>query len=807
MSTIALFGVVLAGCDCNGGTPTRTCETAADCPGGELCVDSRCVPSSDGGPADADRDADATMEGLDAGPCGPACRPPARCRFDTCVPDLGTCDSNDDCPGDSYCSGEGECLPYGVPPDVLFDPDCQRRDVLEEVLPVTQCEWTGPGPGDPEPRSASIYTAPIVVDLNLDEDPGRLQPSIVVTTFYSDSSLGAGAARQRVGMLRVFDGRTCEEQLHFGGPGDEGNAPGYGTQWVAIDLDDDVATGGRPELVGLHRVPVSAVEPPLSVYAVKIDLIDGVPTPRRLWYGRDCATGEPIRFATNGANYGPGAFDVDDDGRPEILVGTMVFDHEGCLLNTPEPQDLGPEIYVVHGPMHTVADVDGDGRVELVTGTRIAEWDSTLNEWVDEPYFAPTAALQTGHVALVDLGQYSELPGVPTPNTLPEVVVVSAASFNAGTSSTGTIRVQTLDGRIVFGPQPLYFDPAIHGFGGKGGPPTASDFDGDGQVEFAAAAGDFYTVYDPDCDGTPDESPAERPGGRCDRSAAMAGMPNGVLWAQRSQDRSSNATGSSVFDFNGDGRAEAVYSDECFTRVYDGRTGEVIFSGSGSSGTGYELPVIVDVDGDFATEIVVARTLRSGCPAFDPLFGAGDEIPFVNAAGFIILRDPEDRWAASRPIWNQHAYSVTHVTDDGRVRRTRDWPQNWLQPGLNNFRQNVQGDVGLLDIADLTVVFFELDELCRTELPADLTLRARVCNRGTNGVGDGVLVHFAEGERLVCETETTRLLRPGECEEVRCEGNVTSAEDLVVRVDPNEEVADCRPGNDEGVPAARLCLI
>lgn len=170
------------------------------------------------------------------------------------------------------------------------------------------------------------------------------------------------------------------------------------------------------------------------------------------------------------------------------------------------------------------------------------------------------------------------------------------------------------------------------------------------------------------------------------------------------------------------------------------------------------------------------------------------------------IRRHEDRWASSRPIWNRHAYSVTHVTDDGRVVRTRDWRQNWLVPGLNNFRQNVQGDLGLLNIADLTVVFHDLSELCEAELPAELAPRARVCNRGTNPVGDGVLVHFAEGARLVCEARTTRLLLPGDCEEVSCTGTVTSAEDLIVRVDPDDEIADCRPGNDEGVPAAQLCI-
>jgi hypothetical protein len=821
LSLLALpFVLASSGCDC-GGTSATPCATAEDCAAGEVCVDGTCEPGMDAGePPDAgvatDANADAGDDGPDAGPCGPSCRAPARCRFGTCVPDLGTCETNEDCPGDSYCSADGECLPYGVPPDVVNDPECQRRDVLEEVLPVVQCEWPGPDADDVEPRSGRIYTAPLVVDLNLDEDPGRLQPSIVVTTFYSDSSLGGGASYSRVGMLRIFDGRTCEQQLHFGGPDDSApdgtnpNRPGYGTQWAAVDLDGDVPSGGRPELVGLHRPELGAGDPTpprLQVYAVRIDVASGTPTAERMWVGRDCDSGEPVEFATNAANYGPGAWDLDDDGRPEILVGTMVFDHEGCLLNTPEADDLGdPNVYVSHGPMHTVADVDGDGRVELIAGHRIATWNTDTTEWEAPDWFVPSAAHRTGHTAVVDLGQYSTLPGVPAPNDLPEVVVVSAEAFDAGTESTGTIRVQALDGTVVFGPQPLYHVDADYPHGGKGGAPTASDFDGDGQAEFAAAGGDYYAVYDPDCDADPDVAPAERPGGRCARSAAMAGLPEGVLWAQRSQDRSSNATGSSVFDFNGDGSAEVVYSDECFTRVYDGASGEVLFSGSGSSGTGYELPVIADVDGDFATEVVVARTERSACPAFDPLFGTGDEVPFVDSDGLVVLRDPEDRWASSRPIWNQHAYSVTHVTDDGQVVRTRDWRRNWTVDGLNNFRQNVQGDLGRLDIADLTVVFYDLMELCTATLPAELDLRARVCNRGTNPVGDGVLVHFAEGETLVCETTTSRLLAPGECEEVTCTGTVTSADDLIARVDPNDEVADCRPGNDEGVPAASLCI-
>ncbi|HEY8375999.1 MAG TPA: hypothetical protein VIK91_05895, partial [Nannocystis sp.] len=133
------------------------------------------------------------------------------CKYEQCLPNLGSCVVYDDCPGDSYCDPDGQCIPYGVPEDVVNDPECVKPDVPEGVTPVLQCDWTGPtDPDDPTKNSTQIYTTPVIADLNLDLDPGKLQPSIIVTTFQ-----GVGA--ERIGMLRVFDGRTCTEQMRAGG--------------------------------------------------------------------------------------------------------------------------------------------------------------------------------------------------------------------------------------------------------------------------------------------------------------------------------------------------------------------------------------------------------------------------------------------------------------------------------------------------------------------------------------------------------------------------------------------------------------
>jgi hypothetical protein len=266
-----------------------------------------------------------------------------------------------------------------------------------------------------------------------------------------------------------------------------------------------------------------------------------------------------------------------------------------------------------------------------------------------------------------------------------------------------------------------------------------------------------------------------------------------------------------VFDFDADGVAEVVYADECFLRVYRGTDGEVLFSRAASSGTGYELPVIADVDGDFNTEIVVAMTPGVACPATDPIYTRGTST-FAASTGIVVLRDAEDRWAASRPIWNQHAYHVTHVADDGTIPRTSAWTANHATPGLNHFRMNAQGDLERAGAADLTVAFARSEDLC--DASGDVVLRASVCNRGTNPVPDGARVVFYAGDpdtgaAIACETVLPRLLLVAECTEVSCTANFppsAPSRDTVVVVDPDGDVFECRDGNNRGEIPASTCI-
>src|SRR5690606_10940990 len=95
----------------------------------------------------------------------------------------------------------------------------------------------------------------------------------------------------------------------------------------------------------------------------------------------------------------------------------------------------------------------------------------------------------------------------------------------------------------------------------RGGPPTVADFDDDGRPEIGVAGGYSYAVFD-----------MNRPGEDVPAGSVPADPGAGQLfmrWSQETQDLSANASGSSVFDFQGDGAAEVIYADECYVRAYD----------------------------------------------------------------------------------------------------------------------------------------------------------------------------------------------------------------------------------------------
>ena len=727
--------------------------------------------------------------------CNPACTTGQICWDGSCIPDI-PCTTDDDCENDTYCQ-DGHCVPYGTAPRGGFNPGCNRLIPAGLLSPQIFCEWAGPQPGDPFPNHKQVLSTPLVVDFNFDNhrnpDNPTVRPSIVIVTYDGlDGACGTGPAYDgaNYGIIRILDGRTCQQQYLIPTHVNGATTPAIG------DIDGDL----RADIVTLTTNG--------GLVAFKFDQASNSWT--TLWNSSSAPIGARCMWS------GPAIADLDDDGHPESILEGTVFDSAGQLVDG----SITRLDMIGTGQFPVIADVDHDGVPELVSSKELARWNSAARHWdIVHSYTSGQ-----GYVAVADFGTV-------TGNTLNRAALDGIAEI--AVVSAGNVFIMSLDGTVVFGPVSL---PGSMG----GGPPTNGDFDNDGRAELAAAGSDSYTVFDPDCDGSGDTA-------HC-----PTGATNGILWSQGSQDHSSNITGSSIFDFEGDGTAEAVYADECFARIYDGRSGEVLFSQPHSSCTWNEYPIVADVAGNFRSKLLVPSNQNCNvvCPALDPVFkglrcataadcpnavgcdsgfcrctadadcntaavgggfacrpplagtaGTGNTCQAVfsgTRSGVRVFGDVADRWVSSRPTWNEHTYSVTNVNDDGTIPRTSQVRRNWEQMGLNNFRMNVQGHQRPDDAPDVTARG-NGSIMCSA---SGVTLTTQVCNRGTAPIADNEPVTFYEGTTALCTGRTAVALSPGQCTSVSCmwAGGTSGTHDVTIIADDDGTgmgmATECHEGNN-----------
>jgi len=684
----AALALWTGGCDCGGGTIEpgavgAPCDTEDDCDDGLLCRDGLCAARPDGGGVDRD----GGPGGFDAG-CPPADRCGAACCGDgeECVDDacLPACASMVRCGPDNTCCGDGDlCIEDAcvTPGDACVEAidcplDAYCDATLGRCLPrgSGRCEYfPEPGVITPEeqwawssspvaPTSVHVMMAPAVGDLD-----GDGMPEVVFNTYNAAESYGGP------GVLRIARGDTGEEIRSVVDPA---VCPEHG---VALgDLDGD----GSPEIVTMLS--------PCSGGAIAAFAPDGT----EVWRSHR-ADGSP--FVGNFQFGAPAIADLEGDGMAEVVIGGAVLEADGTL-RWDHREGAGSNCCAgsPRSPISSVYDVDGDGELEVVAGNIVWNADGT-ELWSD-------ATLVDGYIAVADF--YDD--------GMVDIVVVHQSP--AG-SDTGFVSIRrATDGMVLFG-------PVAQPGGGRGGPPTVADFDGDGLPEIGVAGGGAYAVFDPDGDAD-------------------------VLWQMPTQDTSSNITGSSVFDFDGDGTAEVVYNDECYMRIYAGPDGAVLAEIPQHSHTLIEYPLIVDVDADGNAEIVFAGNAAvNRCSAIAGYDG--------HRAGIRVFRDAADNWVGTRPVWNQHTYHITNVRQDLSI-PTAEQP-NWRR--FNNFRQNPQS----FDAPNLLPVDPSHDALgCPTSLELTVTVR----NDGAVAVGAGLAVSFYLGTeatpgRLLATERTTEPIPAG----------------------------------------------
>ena len=299
---------------------------------------------------------------------------------------------------------------------------------------------------------------------------------------------------------------------------------------------------------------------------------------------------------------------IDNEGEAEVIFGSAVFSATGKKLY----EGVGGIGINGQGPISCVADLDNDGRQELIAGRVAHSFSGSVQQGTFSGKVLWTSPATDGFCGVADFNGDQK----------PEIILVSQAKIQALNGQTGAL-----------------IATAMIPNGGSGGPPNIADFDGDKVPDVAAAGSTRYIVH------------------------KFNGASFSLLWTAVIDDTSSQVTGSSVFDFDGDGRAEVVYNDENFIRIYPGvepdclknppgpacdknmTDAEVLFRDKNSSRTRTEYPVIADVDGDFKAEIV---------------FPVNNDA-YPGDAGLEVWGDSLDNWVATRPVWNQHTYHITNT--------------------------------------------------------------------------------------------------------------------------------------------------
>jgi hypothetical protein len=765
---------------CADGACINDCGEAVECNGlccdaSEMCFEGACVAEC----ANPDQ-----LCGVENEIC---CGSDEACIGEQCVPLLQPCEHGEDCEVDELCEPSlGVCIPR----DAVEV--CEFRPPVGDFRPTIGCRWTPP-PAAADATTEEIEIAamgevvmtPAVANLTDDNGDGATDvldtPDVVFVSF----NYAANGCCTKRGVVRVVSG----------GCNTDGTMTTHATL-RGLESGDWIGNSTGIALGNLHPDDQSDERVPEIVATFKNG---GAVAWRRaaddgsawevLWQNDDLPTNQHTR---GGAQ--PSIADLDGNGRPEVVIGNVVLDGptgmgpadpdlpagalawDGRDLEAMTPgANLGIGNNAFLGPVSTVADIDRDGFQEVIAGNTVYNYDGS-ERWTygytttnsscggsldcdgynavgdfDEDADGEVVIIRQGELFVLNhdgspvagIPHPIRIPGAPgdvaPPTYSPEAYIPTAPLYDEDGDLLpperilcgGALQLQAYDAEgnpIMSGGSQVVVATAG---ANESGPPTIADFDGDGFAEVGTASSTAYVVFDFQCTGDPLPEDCQR---------------QWVRWMVPNDDCSSRATGSSVFDFEGDGSAEVVYADENAFRIFRGTDGMILYEDTThDSNTRVEMPIVVDVDNDGKSEVVIPEPNRH-----------------ADRGGIEIWEDADNNWVRTRRIWNQHAYSVTNVTEDGQIPAAPE--RNWTSSRLNNFRQNVQ-PAGLFDAPD-----FVVREITRLDCDdTEYALRVVIGNDGSLSVPAGILTHVRvttmDGREFDLGTvATTDWLLPGQSE-------------------------------------------
>jgi hypothetical protein len=464
--------------------PANTC-----CQDGEACIGEVCAQ-------------DCASGVLCAGVC---CDVGAVCVAEACQQPTGSCKESLDCESGEFCEPTLEqCLPQ-FPAEGL----CEFTQ-SSEFKPTLKWSWTE---STVLPAYNQAVSAPLIIDLDDDE-----VPEVIFTTKAAPHAVITG-------YVRVLDGKTGLEKWDGSTDALNGmNLVNTTFSPAAADLEGD----GPAEVVALGTAG---------------DLIAFTSEGAIKWRSRN-ADNTPYTGFAGTYSSAISLADMDGDGKGEVVLGGVVFDHTGKVVS-----GLGRELLArvaAYGTSSIIADVDGDGAQDVVGGNAAYRRDGT-EIWKQ--------AFADGFPGMADFDGDGKA----------EMVVTTGTGIRMQDAATGA-------------------EIAFLAFGGDGlnGPPTVADVDDDPALEIGIQRNSpcDYTIFDYD--------PITKT--FTAKWTRVLSVCSGLIAA-------------TAFDFDGDKQVELVVHDDCDVFILSGLDGGVLLKLLAAHGTWSEFTSIADVDGNKSADI------------------------------------------------------------------------------------------------------------------------------------------------------------------------------------------------------------
>ncbi|MCB0533586.1 MAG: hypothetical protein KDD14_15410, partial [Saprospiraceae bacterium] len=527
----------------------------------------------------------------------------------------------------------------------------------------------------------------------------------------------------------ILQGRTTGELYIFKGDGsNKANPVAFNPALinnftVASPLIADINADGIPELV------LSGATGTIQVYT---NYQENQTPPFTLWL-ESAPTVPGVLSMLSTA-------DFDQDGIPEIFAGNQIFafDFTNPAAPTLTPRLKGTGNAGAMPPLATGfrdvsaaadllsrADCNGDpdcDGLELVAGTHIYSIDLDPNDGDGYQIKIKRSlnALAPGHNFSDGFTQVADINLDGTPD-----IVVNGQGNGPNANNNG-FYVWDKNGLVAF-------FQSVPAFSIPQGKLTIANVFDDRTAGFAQ---DFPEIIGKRA------NPAHLVAYNLNARSLNADQP---YWWTAPTDDASKICFVSAFDFNYDGLDELVSKGDTFTRVYYGGAApfppgvdpnnRIWYEIPGNAGTGFEGPIVADIDGDQSAEIITTWNPNNLSQ---------------NNGRLRVLESADLPWPAARPVWNQYSYFGVNINDDLTVPQTQQ--PHWLEmggigSGNRPFNRHL-AQIGALNpngtnrlkVPDLTLTLDSTQ--CRTD---SFDLYLTLCNAGSALLPGGTPIAFYLG--------------------------------------------------------------